>query len=126
MLNVSVSNVAAYLGIHLAANTGYQNRWKAPQSREPWNGTFSATDFGPACHPAARGQRSYSENCLSLNIWTNAVIPNVSLPVLVWNQGTDEASKNTRWYRGGMALKDIVVLTFIAATVHLDILRIQI
>ncbi|KAJ4287710.1 hypothetical protein N0V90_012413 [Kalmusia sp. IMI 367209] len=110
--NVSTSNVAAFLGIPFAADTGYQNRWKAPQPREPWNETFKANEFGPACPPAARNQPSYSEDCLSLNIWTNAATANASLPVLVWNQGSDETSNVTWWYGGGMALKDVIFVSF--------------
>lgn len=40
--NTSDSNVAAFLGIPYAADTGYQNRWKPPKPREPWNETFMA------------------------------------------------------------------------------------
>ena len=110
--NSSTSNVAAFLGIPYAADTGYQNRWKAPQPRERWNETYLANDFGPGCPSSARDSPNYSEDCLSLNIWTNAVTANASLPVLVWNQGSDETSNNTWWYGGGMALKDIIVITF--------------
>lgn len=50
--NRSDSNVAAFLGIPFAADTGYQNRWKPPQRRDPWNATFQATEFGPPCPTA--------------------------------------------------------------------------
>lgn len=110
--NLSKSSVAAFLGIPYAADTGYQNRWKTPQPREPWNETLLADDFGPACPQSARDSPSYSEDCLSLNIWTNAATANASLPVLVWSQGSDETSNNTWWYGGGMALKDVIVITF--------------
>lgn len=111
--NRSNSNVAAFLGIPFAADTGYQNRWRAPQPRDVWNETYVASDFGPQCPPSAgRGSSPYSEDCLSLNIWTNAKTSNASLPVLVWSQGSDETSNNTWWYGGGMALKDVVVVTF--------------
>jgi carboxylesterase 2 len=104
------SNVAAFLGIPFAADTGYQNRWRAPQPREPWNETLKATDFGPACPTSAN---SYiSEDCLSLNIWTNAKTADSKLPVMVWNQGSDETSDNTWWYGGGMALKDVILVSF--------------
>ncbi|KAF2634241.1 alpha/beta-hydrolase [Massarina eburnea CBS 473.64] len=111
--NTSSCNVAAFLGIPYAADTSYQNRWKAPQPRESWNSTLNATAFGPQC-PSSAGfsASSYSEDCLSLNLWTNAATANASLPVLVWNQGSEETSDNTWWYGGGMALKDIIVITF--------------
>lgn len=101
--NISGSNVAAFLGVPYAADTGYQNRWKPPQAREPWNATFNASTFGPAC-PTPYVQ-NYSEDCLSLNIWTNANSSSDKLPVLVWNQGSEETSDNSWWYGGGMAGK---------------------
>lgn len=108
--NRSESNVTAYLGIPFAADTGYQNRWKPPQPREPWNTTLNATTWGPAC---PTGGNSYiSEDCLSLNLWTNAGTADDKLPVMVWNQGSDETSDNTWWYGGGMALHDVILITF--------------
>ncbi|KAJ5811392.1 hypothetical protein N7474_007693 [Penicillium riverlandense] len=108
--NISESNVTAFLGIPFAADTGYQNRWKPPQSREPWNKTLKATKFGPAC-PSSYAS-DISEDCLSLNIWTNAGSTDAKLPVMVWNQGSDETSDTAWWYGGGMALKDVILITF--------------
>lgn len=31
---------------------------------------------------------------------------------MVWNQGSEETSDNSWWYGGGLALKDIIVVTF--------------
>lgn len=31
---------------------------------------------------------------------------------MVWNQGSEETSDNPWWYGGGLALKDVVVVTF--------------
>lgn len=104
------SSVTAFLGIPFAASTAYQNRWKAPQSRTPWNETFNATAFGPAC--PSEYASNISEDCLSLNIWTNAPSANASLPVMLWNQGSDETSDDAWWYGGGMALKDVILVTF--------------
>ncbi|KAJ5762246.1 uncharacterized protein N7511_005628 [Penicillium nucicola] len=108
--NGTESNVAAFLGIPFAADTGYQNRWKAPQPRESWNETLQAKNFGPACPTSSNSD--ISEDCLSLNIWTNAKSASDKLPVMVWNQGSDETSNNTWWYGGGMALKDVILITF--------------
>ncbi|OJJ45043.1 hypothetical protein ASPZODRAFT_120451 [Penicilliopsis zonata CBS 506.65] len=108
--NRSESNVTAYLGIPFAADTGYQNRWKPPQPREPWNETLDATAWGPQC---PTGSSSYiSEDCLSLNLWTNAGNTSAKLPVMVWNQGSDETSNDEWWYGGGMALHDVILITF--------------
>lgn len=99
--NVSSDTVAAFLGIPYAADTGYENRWKPPQPRDPWNTTFLADEFGAPCPSSASS--GYSEDCLSLNIWTSANSSSDKLPVLVWNQGSEETSNVTWWYGGGMA-----------------------
>lgn len=104
------SNVTAFLGIPFAADTGYQNRWKPPQPRQRWNKTLHATEFGPAC--PSKSTTNISEDCLSLNLWTNAGSANAKLPVMVWNQGSDETSDSAWWYGGGMALKDVILITF--------------
>ncbi|RAH43577.1 carboxylesterase/lipase family protein [Aspergillus brunneoviolaceus CBS 621.78] len=107
---VSESNVTAFLGVPFAADTGYENRWKAPQPRTPWNETLQATAFGPAC--PSQYATDISEDCLSLNLWTNAGSASDKLPVMVWNQGSDETSDDAWWYGGGMALKDVILITF--------------
>ncbi|RAH43432.1 carboxylesterase [Aspergillus brunneoviolaceus CBS 621.78] len=108
--NVSESNVTAYLGIPYAADTSYDNRWRPPQPREPWNETFDAVAFGYTC-PTAMSTNS-SEDCLNLNIWTNAASSDAKLPVMVWNQGSDLSSNIPYWYGGGMALKDVILVSF--------------
>lgn len=108
---VSSSNVANFLGIPFAASTAYQNRWKAPQPREPWNETLIADTWGAPC--PSRDTAGYSEDCLNLNVWTSANSSADRLPVIVWNQGSDETSNTAWWYGGGMALQhDIIVVTF--------------
>ncbi|PYI02534.1 carboxylesterase [Aspergillus sclerotiicarbonarius CBS 121057] len=108
--NISESNVTAYLGIPYAADTSYQNRWRPPQPRQSWNETFHAVDFGYTC-PTAMSTNS-SEDCLNLNIWTNAASADAKLPVMVWNQGSDLSSNIPYWYGGGMALKDVILVSF--------------
>lgn len=108
---VSSSNVANFLGIPFAASTAYQNRWKPPQAREPWNETYVADSWGAPC-PSSYVS-GYSEDCLNLNVWTPANSSSDKLPVIVWNQGSDETSNNPWWYGGGMALQhDIVLVSF--------------
>lgn len=107
---ISESNVTAFLGIPFAADTGYQNRWKPPQPREKWTNTLNATEWGAAC--PSNNADNISEDCLNLNIWTNAGSADAQLPVMVWNQGSDETSNDAWWYGGGMALKDVILITF--------------
>lgn len=111
LFGVEDSNVACFLGIPFAASTAYENRWKAPQPREPWNETLVADTWGTAC-PSASLSGS-GEDCLNLNIWTSANTSDDNLPVIVWNQGSDETSNNEWWYGGGMAQQhDVMVVTF--------------
>ncbi|KAL2829760.1 carboxylesterase [Aspergillus cavernicola] len=106
---VNDSDVTAFLGIPYAADTGYHNRWKPPQPRTPWNETLNATKFGPACPGAST---DYSEDCLSLNIWTNAQSPSDKLPVIVYSYGSDQTSDYSWYYGGGIAQKDVIFVTF--------------
>lgn len=108
--NTSDSNVSAFLGIPYAADTGYENRWKAPKPREPWNDTFIADSFGLPCPSSWVSEMS--EDCLSVNIWTPANSSADKLPVMVWSQGSGETSSNWDFYGGGLAMKDVVVVTF--------------
>lgn len=109
--DTNTSTVAAFLGIPFAADTAYQNRWKAPQPRESWNKTLIADSFGPPCPSSSNS--GYSEDCLSLNIWTSAKSATDKLPVIVWNQGSDETSDNAWWYGGGMAQQhDVILVSF--------------
>lgn len=107
----SESTVANFLGIPFAATTAFQNRWKAPQPKEPWNETLVADTWGAPC-PSSYAV-GYSEDCLNLNVWTSAKTASDKLPVIVWNQGSDETSNDEWWYGGGMAQQhDIIVVTF--------------
>ncbi|KAL3463548.1 Alpha/Beta hydrolase protein [Aspergillus heterothallicus] len=108
--NVSESHVAAFLSIPFAADTAYENRWKPPQPREAWNETLIADTWGPGC-PTSYAT-DYSEDCLTVNIWTGASSSTDKLPVLVYNQGSDEPSNNPVYYGGGLARKGLVVVTF--------------
>lgn len=70
-----------------------------------------ADSWGAPC--PSSGVANYSEDCLNLNVWTSANSSTDKLPVIVWNQGSDETSNNPWWYGGGMALEhDIIVVTF--------------
>lgn len=111
LFGVEDSTVTAFLGIPFAADTAYENRWKAPQPRESWNDTLVADAFGAPC--PSQGTAGYSEDCLNLNIWTNANSSSDKLPVIVWNQGSDETSDDAWWYGGGMAQQhDVILVTF--------------
>ena len=93
--------ITAYKGIPFAAPPVGENRWKAPQPAENWEGELLCDDFGPisAQDQPGVGTDIYcrewhvdadiplSEDCLYLNIWTPAKSKDEKLPVLVWYYG---------------------------------------
>ena len=61
-----------YLGIPFGETTAGINRWRSPIADSGWNGTFKATEHGPACPQTNRFDPTlpYSEDCLTVNVWT--------------------------------------------------------
>lgn len=73
------SGVRAYLGVPFAAPPTGDLRW-APPKPSHWTGIFNADRKGPACIQVLRphdinhyfGEEATGEDCLTLNLWTNA------------------------------------------------------
>lgn len=73
------SGVRAYLGVPFAAPPTGDLRW-APPKPARWTGIFNADRKGAACIQVLRphdinhyfGEESTGEDCLTLNLWTNA------------------------------------------------------
>lgn len=73
------SGVRAYLGVPFAAPPTGDLRW-APPKPAHWTGIFNADRKGPACIQVLRphdinhyfGEEATGEDCLTLNLWTNA------------------------------------------------------
>ncbi len=90
--------ITAFKGIPFAAPPVGENRWRAPQPCENWEGVREAVRFGPISMQWIPGlgtdiycrewhvdpEIPMSEDCLYLNIWTGAKSADEKRPVLVW------------------------------------------
>lgn len=90
--------ITAFKGIPFAAPPVGKNRWRAPQPCENWAGIRDCSRFAPISMQwiPGLGDDIYcrewhvdpdipmSEDCLYLNIWTNAKKADEKMPVLVW------------------------------------------
>lgn len=97
-----------YLGIFYAEPPTGNNRFRDPIKKSPWSSVFNATVFGDGCPqtcelPPNTCPATQSENCLSLNIYTPAIIdPNHPVPVLFFIPGGrfEQGSAATPLYSG--------------------------
>ena len=90
--------ITAFKGIPFAAPPVGKNRWRAPQPCENWEGVRDASRFAPISMQwiPGLGDDIYcrewhvdpdipmGEDCLYLNVWTNAKTGGEKMPVLVW------------------------------------------
>ena len=99
-----------FLGIPFAKAPVGELRFAPPQPAEPWEGTLSASDFGPSC-PQASGSLSVSnaqnEDCLSLNVFTPKMQSAELRPVMVWIYGGAFVSGGSSQYREATTLSEV-------------------
>ncbi len=125
--------VQLFKGIPFAADTSGENRWKAPQPVEPWDGVKVCDTWGdqvvqtPASemNPVGEfwGDEFYfdeyydpdiSENGLNLNVYTPAQSTDDNLPVLVYFHGGGNNhghASEMEFNASELAAKGIVVVT---------------
>ncbi len=87
-----VEEVYAFKGIPFAQPPIAELRWRSPQPAEAWTGVRDATDYGQFCAQLNNEMLwfemdSYSEDCLTLNVWTPEISVDEKLPVMVWIHG---------------------------------------
>jgi para-nitrobenzyl esterase len=100
------SDVEAFKGIPFAAPPVGELRWKAPQPVVPWPGVKKCDAFGPSPMQATPRpfmvytseflipEQPISEDCLYLNVWTNAH-KGAKHPVFLWIYGGGFSSGGT-------------------------------
>ncbi|MCY3595460.1 MAG: carboxylesterase family protein [Bacteroidetes bacterium] len=119
------SGVHVYKGIPFAAPPIGHLRWQAPQPSPAWEDTLNADTFSAGCVQAVVGSRppwteefmhqgGVSEDCLYLNVWTQAAYSGEPKPVLVYihGGGFQEGSGSVAVYDGSsLAQKGLIVVT---------------
>lgn len=97
-LPASDPRITVFKGIPFAAPPVYGNRWRAPMPCSNWEGILDAYKFKPIPVQDRPGigddiycrewhvepDIEMDEDCLYLNVWTNAKTEDSCLPVLVW------------------------------------------
>ena len=94
--------ITSFKGIPFAAPPVGDNRWRAPQPAQDWEGVLQAHAFAPISLQvrqeidenniytrewAVEPDIAMSEDCLYLNVWTPAKRADEKLPVYVWYFG---------------------------------------
>lgn len=123
------ARITVYKGIPFAADTSGENRWRAPQPAEPWEGVRDCFVFPPITMQKTPGEDpdafyskewhvdpdiAMSEDSLALNIWTPAKTTDDKLPVYVWVFGgglTEGYSHEMEFDGEHMASRGIVVVS---------------
>ncbi len=120
-------SIMVFKGIPYAAPPVGNLRWKPPQPVTPWTDVRVCDTFGPsAIQPAQAPFRcwstefiidtsyGYSEDCLTLNVWTDKESINGKRPVLLFihGGGNTTGGSSCEIYDGeGLAKKGVVVVT---------------
>ncbi|MEZ6029622.1 MAG: carboxylesterase family protein [Hyphomonadaceae bacterium] len=90
---LEAGGVLAFKGVPYAAAPVGDLRWKPPQPAASWNGVRDATQYGDICMQKMPnpdngiGQYPASEDCLTLNVFTQGLAANAKRPVMVWIHG---------------------------------------
>jgi para-nitrobenzyl esterase len=108
--------VAAFKGLPFAAPPVGDLRWKAPQPVIPWTGVKQTRAFALPCAQGSGAPAESSEDCLYLNVWTAAISPAETRPVMVWIHGGsfNAGATSSPVFDGARFAQDGVVLVSIA------------
>ncbi len=122
------SGVRAFKGIPFAAPPVGALRWREPQPPAHWEGVRKADTFGNVCVQPSQPKRvpnnvavdlpdspKMSEDCLYLNVWTDAKSASARLPVMFWIYGgaySEGAGSSPHNDGEALARKGVVLVTF--------------
>jgi len=108
--------VAVFRGVPFAAPPVGDLRWKAPQPVVPWTGIKEARAVAMPCAQGSGAPGGSSEDCLYLNVWTAAISPAETRPVMVWihGGGFNGGDASSPDFDGARFAQDGVVLVSIA------------
>ena len=93
----ATASMRVFKGIPFAAPPVGPLRWRPPQPVGGWAGVRPADQFGARCMQPSNGAggrggatsaaAAMSEDCLYLNVWTEAASASERRPVIVWSHG---------------------------------------
>ena len=118
------AGMRVFKGIPFAAPPVGPLRWRPPQPVRSWEGVLKADHFGSRCMqpespvpggrgPAAAAAPAMSEDCLYLNVWTEAASASERRPVIVWSHGgAFTVGTGSRDDAEALARKGAVVITY--------------
>ncbi len=117
---LQAKGVLAFKGVPYAAAPVGALRWRAPAALAKWDGVRDATTYGNICMQKMPnpdngiGQLPASEDCLTLNVFTQDLARNARRPVMVWIHGGGfvNGSGSAELYDGSqLAKRGVVVVT---------------
>jgi para-nitrobenzyl esterase len=113
-----VDGVRSFLAMPYAAPPIGDDRWREPQPRDPYEGTFDATRPGASCPQEVGGSTARftvipdpDEDCLTVSVWSPDDARD--LPVMVWihGGGLRAGSAHQPYYQGDdLAAEGVVVV----------------
>jgi para-nitrobenzyl esterase len=116
--------VKIYKGIPYAADTGGQNRFRAPQDVKPWDGVKDCTNWGNSAVQTPQdpfmmwteefiiSNKVYSEDCLNLNVWTAGTTEKKPVIMFIHGGGYTSGGSSCDVYDGeAIARKGVVFVT---------------
>ena len=119
LLGTREHGVDVFRGIPFAAPPTGKLRWQPPAPPRSWTGLRHTTQFGPICPQNVSSPLAVSlpqsEDCLTMNVWTTHLHPDVLRPVMVWIYGGGfvEGGSSLPYYDGSeLAQRGVVVVSF--------------